>query len=454
MIRILLLLCLIATPAQALFFSGTVEGTVTTVDTRDDPYDRAGFGATNDPLNGNLTHFRQASKFNSRVVPVPEALIEVCVILVGNTSCDTQWTRTDSAGRYAVPWWGWTSAFSIWVKVYAIRPQLDEGQVVISDDFPAHEFRITTAGFSNVNIGEANKFSITASLGDTQTINVRTGSGAREVANTYLTARETYAMLDTQTTPKIGGKIRSDMQGVSIFANHTPFDDGGGGGLAFLDSEVWLTPSTGTSRPFTVAHELGHITAWRAMDWWHAPYELSSYSYGGDTSLTWRRLSNEYERPAFWEGFASSVAAMWMWKSNANPTPLEGDCVGYGTNPGIPLSGCLSLENPDNGCGAGVPGHRRAMCVTRAFWDILDDPPGASNDPLTYRDFGEIITVFRKQYPRICAPFFDNGCRDEGGYDDNNWKDYKRNHIKEYPNDSDELNDIEAANDLQGGNDE
>jgi hypothetical protein len=189
-IRLILLLCLLATPAQALFFSGTVTGKVTTRDTRADPYVAAGYGAATGGINGNRVHFRQANKFSSATIAVPEALVEVCVILVGNTSCDPQWTRTNSVGDYSVDWWGFTSAVAIFVKVYAIRPQLLEGEVVFSDEIPPHEFRVTTAGFEAVTIGQDQRISPTASLGDTQNISINTAPAAQEVVNTFLTVRE------------------------------------------------------------------------------------------------------------------------------------------------------------------------------------------------------------------------------------------------------------------------
>ena len=288
------------------------------------------------------------------------------MILVATAGCKPLWTRTNNAGQYSVSWWGLTSPVAIVSKVYSIRPKLGENQVVNQDEIPEPEFRITTAGFSNVNVGETWRFSATASLGDTQIIDITVAPAAREVMNAYLTARETYAMLSAQTSPGSGGTIRSDMQGVDIFAN-SAFDVGFGGGLAYFNDEVYLGPNTATKFPFTIPHELGHIVSWRSMDWWKAPYDFSAYSYGGDSNLSWQDLSNEYERPAFWEGFANAVGGLWMWRTNATPTPGVGTgCAAFGNTPGVPRgdTGCLSLEDPSNGCGPNRNrGHRRAMLL-------------------------------------------------------------------------------------------
>ena len=271
--------------------------------------------------------------------------------------------------------------------------------------------------------------------------------------NVYLTARETYAMLSSQSTPT-GGSIRSDMKGLDIFANSI-FDSGGGGGLAYFNDEVYLIPGTGTNGPFTIPHEIGHIVAWRAMDWWKAPYDFSAYSRGGDTSLSWSEFSDEYERPAFWEGFAHSVGGLWMWRTTAEPIAEPGTgCASTSPRPGIPCgtAACISLEGPSGGCAAANNrGHRRAMCVARAFWDIYDNPPG-DEDQLPTRDLGSVVDVFRR-YPRNCLPWLYNGCRDEGDFDDNNWKDYVRNHRDRFPDDATRITGIQFLNDLQGGND-
>ena len=48
MIRLLLLFCLLAAPAAQAQFSGIVRGTVSTLDTREDPYKLAGYGFANE----------------------------------------------------------------------------------------------------------------------------------------------------------------------------------------------------------------------------------------------------------------------------------------------------------------------------------------------------------------------------------------------------------------------
>jgi hypothetical protein len=368
MSRLLIMLAVLLT-STAAFADGTVRGRVTILDRREDPYTDAGYAQT--PPGA-----RQLNRFNTRTVGAPEMLVEVCVRL--GALCVPIWTRTDANGSYAVRYQGLTSPLAIEVRAYPIRPQLNTGATTVSLLRPPHELRVTTAGISDIIVGEVRRtILLNGDLSGTQTINMSLGGNAAEVLHTYLSAHETYAMLDTQEMPRIGTSIRADMQGLDIFANEvnigTPES-----GVAPLFNQVLLTPLTGTSTPFVIPHEIGHIVAWRAMDWITAPYGLAVYSYNWDASMSWNMDTNEYEKAAFWEGFASVVEALWMWNTNAVGPRL----VGWG------------LEQAAPQCGAGVDGHRRAICVTRAFWDIVDDPPG-DDDGLTWRDLGEVVTTFR-----------------------------------------------------------
>jgi hypothetical protein len=69
---------------------------------------------------------------------------------------------------------------------------------------------------------------------------------------------------------------------------------------------------------------------------------------------------------------------------------------------------------------------------------------------MTNRDLGHVVRVLRS-YPRLCFPApFDNRCRDEFGYDGNNWKDYQANHLSIFTGDAAALDAIESSNDQQG----
>jgi len=255
-------------------------------------------------------------------------------------------------------------------------------------------------------------------------------------------------MLGSQSIPP-GGSILGDMQGVDIFVNDLGVP--GGGGVALTDSEVLLVPSTATLNPFTLAHELGHIVAWRSLDVGVPPYEFTAYAAcGASGDYPWSDFTLECEKPAFWEGFAHVVGGFWMWNPEVQPAEVGG-CGTAGH--GIPRGGCTSLESPlqrpgstggASACGAGAPGHQRAICNARALWDVVDRPNSLG------RDLGEIVRVLRA-YPRVCLPApFDNRCVNEWGYDGMNWKDYKANHVTQFTADSVTLEGAENSNNLMG----
>lgn len=440
------LFCVSSTTAHAQF-SGTVTGTVSTSDPRTDPYVAAGYDNSENSNGGSA---RQTDRFDNRVVPLRSALVQVCVSLAF-TPCRLLWTRTDSAGEYSVPWSGFLPPTSIRVRVYSQQPNISVGAVVDSSKLPEATFRVTTAGIANIILRER---TVTTNLTGNRTVSMSV-LDQDEATAAFLTAREIYTMFSGQSVPP-GGSILSDMHKVDIFVNDFggPFD--GSGGVAPSASEVLLVPSTAQLSPFTVAHELGHIVAWRALDVGLPPYEFAAYSACGiDGGSSWADFSFECEKPAFWEGFAHVVGGLWMWNPTVQPIDF-GNCGTAGH--GIPRGGgvnCTSLESPlqrpnstgsANACGAGSTGHRRAICNARGLWDLVDRPSGLD------RDLGELVRVLRS-YPRVCFAPFDNRCVNEFGFDGMNWRDYRANHLVQFPGDSPGLNTAEASNTLQGSND-
>ena len=156
----------LAAPASWAQFSGVVSGRVTATDSREDPYSAAGYLSSTNPL-GNA-EFRLPNRFNDRLVNVPEILVEVCVEL-GFVPCRYQWTRTDEGGRFAVPWSGLLPPTKIRARVYAMRPQLADGEVIAGSNPPPREFRVTTAGVTNAIVGSNEINSSTGGLEGNQT---------------------------------------------------------------------------------------------------------------------------------------------------------------------------------------------------------------------------------------------------------------------------------------------
>lgn len=452
--RLLFVVLLCASTAAQAQFAGTVTGTVTTIDGRADPYFAVGFsvgvnGARQTGFGGNA----------GGQVPLAEALVHLTVSPSFGLPTEF-WTRTNAAGGYTVPWTMGSRPAALRIEVRPTRPNIGTGTVIGAQ--PAFQFRVRSLTASDIVLGSTT-FPPLAGSGGTQIANFALGSS--EPGNVFRTARETYAMLDAQTNPPIGPTLRGDMLGVDVFINGDP-PVGSRGGMAPDDRQVFLLPSTGTRNPFTVAHELGHILEYRSFDVLGPP--AGPLEYGRDQPFVlgaWGDLTNEHEKAAFQEGFAHAVGAMWMWIRAADPP--------NGAHPAIPgPTGIFDLEQtqppgddpdqcePDVEVFPGIPGsptvhvnlgHRRAICVARGFWDILDSAPAAAADPIANRDLGEIVRVLRA-YPRNCVPFFDNGCVGEGGFDDGmNWSDFRRNYEATFPQ---SLGGIENSNGLTSSNDD
>ncbi len=443
--RLLFVLLLGASAAAQAQFAGTVTGTVTTIDGRADPYVAAGFAA-------GVSGARQ-SGFGGNAggqVPLSEALVHLTVS--PSIGFPTEfWTRTNAAGGYTIPWTMNSRPATLRVEVRPTRPNIGTGTVTGAQ--PAFDFRVRSLTASDIVLSSTTFPSLTFSNG-TQIANFPLGSS--EPSNVFRTARETYAMLDAQTQPPIGATLRGDMRGVDVFINGDP-PIGSIGGMAPDNVQVFLLPSSGTRDPFTVAHELGHILEYRSFDVLVPP--AGPLEYGRDQPFVmgaWGDLTSEHEKAAFQEGFAHAVGAMWMWVRAADPPA--------GAHPAIPgPTGAFDLESAADQCETdmnvfpGLPpvhvnlGHRRAICVARGFWDILDSAPAATADPIANRDLGEIVRVLRA-YPRNCLPFFDNGCVGEGGFDDGmNWSDFRRNYQATFP---ESLGGIENSNGLSAASDD
>ncbi|HET7844222.1 MAG TPA: hypothetical protein VFL14_08735, partial [Xanthomonadales bacterium] len=307
--RLLFVMLLGASAAAQAQFSGTVTGTVSTIDGRADPYVAAGFapgvsGARQAGFGGNA----------GGQVALPEALVHLTV--QPSFGLPTEfWTRTNGAGVYTVPWTMSSRPATLRVEVRATRPNIGTGTVVGAQ--PAFQFRVRTLDVSDIALSARTLVPPTFSGAAPQVANFVLGSS--EPSNVYRTARETYAMLDAQSDPPIGPTLRGDMNGVDVFINGDP-PIGSIGGLAPDNLQVFLLPSTGTRDPFTVAHELGHILEYRSFDVLGPPAGPLEYERDQPFVLgAWGDLTNEHEKAAFQEGFAHAVGAMWMWVRAADP---------------------------------------------------------------------------------------------------------------------------------------
>jgi hypothetical protein len=149
---------------------------------------------------------------------------------------------------------------------------------------------------------------------------------------------------------------------------------------------------------FTVAHELGHVVAWRSLGLPLAPFRSDFLDYMCDGNPTHSWTSLECEKAAWNEGFAHFVAATWMWARTA-PRPV------------IPVTP-TGFDLESGSCT--TPGRANEGCQAKALWDIYDSRAG-DDDGILNRTLLSITNVLRG-YPDLCIfPFpGDNNCSNEG----------------------------------------
>jgi hypothetical protein len=260
-----------------------------------------------------------------------------------------------------------------------------------------------------------------ATLNAASTRNVTITAGEKEAA--YLTSEEFYARVVRQSTA-----LLNTMKGVFVHINAVPFST-----VTPTANDVHLSGGTAVQRPFTIAHELGHVVTWRSLGLALAPLGLQDYGCFGDFSLTHTITSRECEKAAWVEGIANTIGAAWMWQRSA-PAPV------------IPVSTTgFNLESTADGA-CNTFGVNREGCHARALWDIYD-----TNDGITTRNMLDIASVLRS-YPDNCLPFFDNACSNEGGENGLNHLDFRANWMRVFGNGQATLIDpIYQNNGLVGG---
>lgn len=405
-------MALLPSPARAQFFSGTVRGNVSAPEPRENPYTQAGY------LSSSPTGARQAISTGSS-----QHMMQMLVrVRITDFVTTTYYTRTNGAGNYSVPWSHLWPPNKIEVDVFPARPEID---TVPTTSKPTNWFEIRGyGGIAMVSLRGASRSSGT--LTGTQTINLTLPANSEFVA-AFQTARDTYRMIHAEGG---GAATIGDMLGLKIFVNDATL--GVGGGIAPLADEIYLSPGLARQRPFSVAHEIGHILTWRSFDISAAPASLA-LAYLCDGNPGWADFTDECEQAGFLDGVAHLVGALWMWNRNASPlhSSLASPVIPRGSMnfsieapqqlPGTPLArGChKTFGHP--------PG--RVACNARALWDIVDNPVG-DDDAISNRSLSHIITVLRA-YPRFWNPaclINDNHCVLEAGLNDGmNWHDFRAN---------------------------
>lgn len=359
----LLSLGLNATESQAV--QGTLTGCVTSTENRTRPVTSG-------------TGLLWTSTLNS-TVSLPRALVRLRV--VGGSVSDF-FTLTGANGCYQFNWTDSNhNAFPVIgeVSVTLARPNLATGAQTTSA--PARRFTITNGP---LYFDVSTSAPVTLNANTTKNVPV----AASEQTAAYLTADEFYTRVVSQSTTLLNG-----MNGVFVHTNGNVT-----GGVTPTANDVFIAGGLATGSAFTVAHELGHVVAWRSLGLLLAPFraDFADYMCDGNPTHSWTSL--ECEKAAWNEGFAHFAAAAWMWARTA-PSPI------------IPVTAAgFNLES--GSCTA--PGRQNEGCQAKALWDIYDSRTG-DDDGITNRSLVSISQVLRG-YPDNCLfPLpGDNNCSNEG----------------------------------------
>lgn len=136
-------------------------------------------------------------------------------------------------------------------------------------------------------------------------------------------------------------------------------------GCAIGQTEVHFTWTKATQVE-VLTHETGHLLHFRA---WDGQNQTPNYSRNGDSG--WHPHEYEWEEAAFYEGFATYVAAAAVYDTeNSSVTPMIGGRNAESNNYSSPIPCATAGGYPET--------------VTRAFWDLDDAANEAAHPSLQY----------------------------------------------------------------------
>jgi len=362
-------------PSDSHAVNGTLSGCVTTTEVRTNP-------SPNNP--GRL--------WTSQVgdgMPIRRALIRLRFFFGAEF-----FTSTNNAGCYTI---NWNDPLSLFFPVNA-----ELGVILASPDMPLGTqqtsspnrlFTIHNGPLFGDFVAETRNVAMNANT--TQNVTVA-GAGTIEPRAAYMTTQEFYARVVNQSTAFL-----NTMKNVHVHVNSTPTTPGVAGGIAPTTSDVFLTGGTATASAFTVAHELGHIVAWRSLGVVTVPFRADFLDFACDGVVVpahgWDSL--ECQKAAWNEGFAHFVGAAWMWARNAQ-------------NPVIPQDEANGFDLENELCD--TPNVGNECSHAKALWDIYDNPAG-DDDGIANRSMASITQVLRGYTDFCIVPFVsDNRCSNEG----------------------------------------
>lgn len=347
--------------SPVLAASGTVSGCVVYNDTRQECSAAVGSRRPCSGANGNK--------------PLREAYVRLSN--AGGTGTPGSGTTSSSTGCFSFAWsdafcWGFPCSYELVVE---LRNPSD--------------FRVRNP--SGVQYSNSVTVSVASSNANLGTFSV----GNTDHAQVYATANEYWdTIVDGNAT------LSARMTDIKIHANTSD-----AGSYTFDHENIYLVAGRGSSRPLTtVAHEIGHTTAFKALGRYSIAYTDCNPAHAYLTQ-------SACDKVAWSEGIANFFATVWGFTNNA---PDSG--VTFGTQGGVGVTPAI--------CNTAAQPWRVEACQTAALWDLLDDPSADDDvfDDANNIAFGDIIASL-DSYISNCTG---DRCDSENGPDAQNHHDFHR----------------------------
>lgn len=405
--------------ADAAAIGGRVQGTLKSTERRDRP----NWVPTNPEVGAAVTFWpndraRNVPPGNPTKYPLDGILVRLKVTYYDYLSDETRYssyyTRADDEGYYEIDWD--TGLDTAWVsstlRVSWARPDMPMGTVTQSK--PTRKFYVAhilggDSGYST---------SLPLSTGTLVKNITFTSSWSDEYISAYFTANELYDRVVAQSSA-----LSSDMNDIAILIESTITPSG----VTPTDDAVFIWGFAAQNFPETLAHELGHMLAWRQLDIPYAPYGLQDYSIcGNDGPYPWGFSTIECEKIAFWEGFADLILGAWLYPRDAQGSRS--------------VANNYFLENASSSVCIFPLAQFKQSCVTNILWDFYDNPPG-DDDNISNRSMISVGRTLR-EYPRSCPFWNDNRCNNESGTSGMNLWDFHGNFAWSNSNDITDLANV------------
>jgi hypothetical protein len=325
------------------------------------------------------------------IFPVRRVIVSATVIGPTGLSLETLWTQTDGDGNFVI-FWTDSSRNSFPTRLrFKVHWYSTRGGLITST-------RNTKPGDVAFEIDSSDDTTISETVGTVNVDDDTTREFQAEVSDeshAYLTAVEVFRRI-----VRWSDLLKSRMRKVHIKVRDPAlFVERAMGPTSDL---VLLNEGLPFTEPEIVAHELGHLVTWNALNLHNAPLN-PVIDYEG---RNWCRSCLQTERVAFLEGMADFWSLVWQFKKEDG----SGTVFLHDAGADLDVERGKSV-NPDPGetrinCrGSTSQKFRRPFCQTVGLWDLYD----ANGSDGVRMSVADIVNALNR-FPNNCI---ENGCTEE-----------------------------------------